>query len=111
MAKFYGNIGFAETVETEPGIWEEQIVEHPYFGDTLRDMSKSQPSGGVNNDINVANSISIVADPYANNNFHNMRYVEFMGAKWNITSVEPQRPRLILTVGGVYHESQTSTTI
>ena len=111
MAKFYGNIGFAETVETEPGIWEERIVEYPYYGDIMRDMSKSQPSGGVNNDINVANSISIVADPYANNNFHRMRYVEFMGAKWNIMNVEVQRPRLILTVGGVYHESQTSTTI
>lgn len=105
MAKFYGNIGFAEPVETEPGIWEERIVEYPYYGDLMRNISKSQPSGGVNNDINVANSISIVADPYANNNFHHMRYAEFMGAKWNITNVEVQRPRLILTVGGVYHES------
>ena len=105
MAKFYGNIGFADTVETSPGIWEPKIVERPYYGDLMRNISKSQPSGGVNNDINVANSISIVADPYANNNFHQMKYAEFMGTKWNITNVEVQYPRLILTVGGVYHES------
>ena len=24
MAKFYGTIGYVKTVETEPGMWEEQ---------------------------------------------------------------------------------------
>lgn len=104
MAKFYGNIGFTTTVETEPGIWEETIVEYPYYGDLVRNISKSQSSDSVINNINVANSISIIADPYANNNFQHMRYVEFMGAKWNITDVEVQYPRLILTVGGVYND-------
>lgn len=103
MAKFYGNIGYVETVEVEPGIWDETIVEYPYFGDLIRNTSQSQPSGGVNNNINISNSISIVADPYANENFHHMKYVEFMGTKWNITNVEPKYPRLILTVGGVYN--------
>lgn len=103
MAKFYGNIGYVETVEVEPGIWDETIVEYPYFGDLIRNTSQSQPSGGVNNNINISNSISIVADPYANENFRHMKYVEFMGTKWNITNVEPKYPRLILTVGGVYN--------
>ena len=110
MAKFYGNIGYVETVEVEPGIWEEQIVEHSYYGDLTRNTSMSQSSGGVNNNINIANNISIVADPYANENFHHMRYVEFMGAKWNINSVEEKYPRLILTLGGVYNGPQTGTT-
>lgn len=103
MAKFYGKIGFAETREVEPGIWAETIVEHPYYGDLTRDTRNSQPSDGVNTNINIANSISIIADPYANSNFHKMIYVEFMGAKWNITGVEVQFPRLILSFGGVYN--------
>ena len=103
MAKFYGKIGYFETVEVEPGVWDEQIVEYPYFGDLVRNMSLSQSSDGVNNNINVANNISIIADPYANKNFHHMRYVEFMGAKWNITNVRVEHPRLILTIGGVYN--------
>ena len=53
--------------------------------------------------INVANEISIVADPFANQNFHTMLYVEFMGTKWKITNVEVKRPRLTLTLGGVYN--------
>ena len=106
MAKWYGSIGYAETVETEPGLWEEQIAERQYYGELSRNIRKLQTSGGVNDDINVANEISIVADPYANQNFHAMRYVDFMGAKWKITSVEVQYPRLILTIGGVYNGEQ-----
>lgn len=106
MAKWYGSIGYAETVETEPGLWEEQITERQYYGDLIRNIRKLQTSGGVNDDVNVANEISIVADPYANQNFHAMRYVDFMGAKWKITSVEVQYPRLILTIGGVYNGEQ-----
>ena len=103
MAKFYGKIGFAETVETTPGVWKEKIVDYRYFGDIIRNARRLQSSDQLNDDINISNEISIVADPYANQNFHSMRYVEFMGAKWKITNVEVRYPRLILTVGGVYN--------
>ena len=103
MAKFCGIIGYIETVEVKPGIWEEKVVERKYYGDLTRNTSRFQSSGGVNDDINVSNNISIIADPYANENFHHMRYVEFMGSKWKITNVEVNYPRLILTIGGVYN--------
>lgn len=103
MAKWYGVIGYAETVETSPGIWEEKITEHSYYGDLIQNTRRLQTSGQVNDDIEVANRISIVSDPFANQNFHSMRYVEFMGAKWRVSSVEVQYPRLILTVGGLYN--------
>lgn len=106
MAKFYGVIGFAETVETEPGLWVEEITERRYFGDVLRNIGKYQTSGGVNDDITIDNQISIVADPYANQNFHYMRYVEFMGTKWKITNIEVQYPRLTLSIGGEYNGQQ-----
>lgn len=104
MAKFYGLIGYANTVETAPGVYEEQITTKEYYGDLLRNSRKLQTSSdSLNDNINVANEISILADPFANNNFHSMRYVEFMGSKWKITSVDVQFPRLILTIGGVYN--------
>lgn len=106
MAKFYGVIGYAVTEETTPGIWKEQITERTYFGDLTRNTRKLQSTDQLNDNINVANEVSIVADPFANENFHSMKYVEFMGAKWKITSVEVQYPRLILTVGGVYNGEQ-----
>lgn len=103
MAKFYGVIGYGDTVEVEPGIWEDQIVEHEYYGDLIKNTRKLESSGGINDDINITNNISIVADPYANKNFHNMRYVTFMGTKWKIKNIEVEYPRLILTLGDVYN--------
>lgn len=105
MAKFYGKIGYAaSTVEIKPGVYEEQIVERSYYGDLIRNTRRLQSADQVNDDINISNEISIVADPYATNNFHTMRYAVFMGTKWKISNVEVSYPRLILTLGGVYNE-------
>lgn len=104
MAKFFGKIGYAVSVEMNPGVWGEQTTEREYFGDLIRNTRRLQASDKLNDDINISNEISIVADPFAYQNFHSMRYVEFMGAKWKISNVEVQYPRLILTVGGVYNE-------
>ena len=103
MAKFCGNIGYIKTVEVEPGIWDEEKIERMYYGDLIRDTSRFQSSGGVNDDITLGNNISIVADPYANENFRYIRYAEFMGAKWKVTNAEIQYPRILLTIGGVYN--------
>lgn len=103
MAKWHGPIGYAETVETRPGVHEDKITERNYSGDLLQNARSLQSSDQLNDDINVVNKISIVADPFAYQNFHSMKYVEFMGAKWKITKVEVNRPRLILTIGGVYN--------
>ena len=104
MAKFYGIIGYAEQVETVPGVYSEEITERPYYGDLIRNTRRYESASQLNDNLNIANEISIIADPFAYQNFHAMRYVEFMGAKWKITTIEVQYPRLILTIGGVYNE-------
>lgn len=104
MAKFCGIIGYVVTKETESGIFEECLIENEYYGDIIKNSRRLRDSSKVNSDITVSNQISIIADPFANNNFHAMRYVQFMGAKWKITEVEVQYPRLILTMGGLYNE-------
>lgn len=104
MAKFYGVIGYAETVETSPGVFNEIVENRNYFGDLISNNSRwSSSSETTNDDLTINNRISILADPYAYQNFHSMKYVEFMGTKWKINSVEVQYPRLILTIGGVYN--------
>lgn len=103
MAKFCGIIGYEITKETEPGIYEEILIEQQYYGDVIKNTRRMQDSGKVNSDIVISNQFSIIADPFANHNFHSMRYIEFMGVKWKITEVEVQYPRLILSVGGIYN--------
>ena len=103
MAKWFGKIGYSITSETESGIWEPTIVEKEYYGDLTTDRRKRQNSGEVNENINLANVISIIADPFAIQNCSYMAYVEVMGTRWKISDIEVQYPRLILTVGGVYN--------
>jgi len=107
MAKFYGKIGFLDTTETEPGVWEETYITKSYYGDLVRNNSRWKSSDKLNDDITINNSISIVADPYASENFQKMRYVEFLGTKWKIESAEVQYPRIILSIGGEWHEQTT----
>lgn len=103
MAKWHGVIGYAETIETEPGMWEEKITERKHYGDVIRNNRRLQTVDQLNDNINVSNEISIVADPYANKHIYAMRYVEFQGSKWKVSSVDVQYPRLILTLGGLYN--------
>lgn len=111
MAKMYGIIGYVETVETEPGIWEEQIIERPYSGDLVRNYGKHESSGGVNDNINIANEVDIVADPYAMEHFFAMKYIKFqmpkLGGAWKITNAEVIYPRIKLTIGGVYNVNES----
>lgn len=104
MAKFYGEVGYGPTtVETAPGVWNEVIVERVYAGDILRNVRKLQTGESVNDDLSVDNSISIVADAYANENFFAIRYVKWAGTRWKVSNVEVQSPRLLLRLGGKYN--------
>lgn len=103
MAKYFGKIGFIDTVATSPGVYEEIVTEREYCGDLNRNLRRLQSSDKVNDDVDISNEISIIADPYANQNFHSIRYATYMNTKWKVTSVEVQFPRLILSLGGVYN--------
>lgn len=102
--KWSGKIGFVETKETRPGVWENVTTERNFYGDVIRDIRKNQSSGQVNDDINISNRISIVSNSFVRDNLSFMKYIEFMGAKWKITDVEVQYPRLVLTIGGLWNE-------
>lgn len=103
MAKFYGTIGYLKTKETKPGVWEPVIDEKKYSGEFVRKTTRWQNGTKVNDDIAISASLSIVADSYSLKNKHLMKYVVLDGTAWEITSIEPQYPRLILELGGIYN--------
>lgn len=110
MARFVGRVGYAEYVENAPGVWTETITERLYFGDVLRNVIQSANGEQLNDDINVTHSISIVADEYAVNNIPAIRYVWWQGSRWKVKSFEVRRPRLVLSIGGVYNGPEVGTT-
>ena len=103
MAKFYGDIGFAIQEETKPGVWVNTILPRKYYGDVIINSRRLQSSNQLNDNIVISNRISIIADPYANQHFHSIKYVTWMNSKWVVTGVEVKAPRLNLTIGGIYN--------
>lgn len=103
--RYYGKIGYFDTVETKPGLFEQELIFRTYKGDVLRNTKRNQLGSKVNDDITISNSISIVADPYARDHFFQIKCAEWQGALWEVTSVDVQFPRLVLELGGVYHEN------
>lgn len=104
MAKFYGNIGFVKQVEKAPSVWVEDVTEKPYYGDILRNSLRWQSGDNQNDNISIENRFSIIADGYARENYGLIRYIEYGGIKWKVTSLSiDQYPRLELTVGGEYN--------
>lgn len=110
MARFFGRVGYGDSVETAPGVWVDDIVEREYYGDVVRTQRNLREGENLNFDLNVQNSISIVADAYANDHFFAIRYVEWAGVLWTVTSVEVQSPRLLLRLGEVYNGPKAGTT-
>lgn len=104
MAKWAGAIGFVnETKETAPSVYEETFIERKYYGDVVKNNRRLVAADKVNDDISVQNQLSIVADPYAMNHFYSMKYATFCGAKWKVTDVQVEHPRLTLTLGGLWN--------
>lgn len=103
MARFYGAVGYGKTVKTAPGVHQDTITERNYTGDVFKTSYKVMAGDQINSSLSIGNTISIVADAYADTHFFAIRYVEWAGARWTVTNVEVQPPRLLLRLGGVYN--------
>ena len=103
MGKYYGMIGFAESSEIRPGVWDDIIVERPYYGDVLRNSRRWQSTENLNDDLKIGNEFSIISDLYATLNLGKIRYLTWMGTRWTVTSAEVVYPRLNLSIGGEYN--------
>lgn len=105
MTRYFGKIGYGENVESPPGsgVWKDHIVERTIFGDVERNTRQTREGDHLNADITVNNTISVVADSYANQHIFAIRFIEWAGALWTVTNVDVQRPRLILTLGVIYN--------
>jgi len=103
MARFYGKVIYATSVETAPGVWTDDLTERTYTGEVIKNTKRWVSGDKVNDDLSVNNEISIVADPFAYDNFHNIKAVEWMGVKWKVINISIIRPRLTLTLGGIFN--------
>ncbi len=105
MARFFGAIGYGTSVEVPlgSGIWVDDVTEVEYYGEITRNTRKLEPGEGLNDNVSVGNSITIVADQYASEHFYDIRYIRWNNVLWTVSTVEVQSPRLIISLGKVYN--------
>lgn len=103
MAKYYGRIGYVKSIEIAPSVWEDKVTEKVYYGDFVRDARHWEKTENLHDNVTFNHTISIVADEYATRNFGYIRYAIVAGCRVQVTNIEHQRPRLILTLGGFYN--------
>ena len=103
MARFFGNVGYVISTNPSPGVYDQESISREYFGDEIKSGSRWKSGDVINDDVIITNEISIVADPFAYTNFSAIRWVEWMGNKWKVESIRIDRPRLILSLGGIYN--------
>lgn len=89
-----------------PGVFSDSMKEIPVTGLLLREGQYPNRSveGTVTN-VALQNRISIVMDSRIEKHIFNIRWATFEGVKFAVTSIEVKRPRIVLTLGGVYNES------
>lgn len=102
MAKYSGLVGYGSQVETRPGVWITDDKEIRMRGDLIRQNADIN-NENINNGIELRNRISLIGNAYTFDNWFNMKWIELNGQKWKISSVEVQRPRLIVSIGGLWH--------
>lgn len=107
MAKISTILGFTFTEEStdpnNPSVWGKVVTEKRYKADLIRNYKRNESSDKINDDFNISNQVSILADPFVNKNLSKLTYIEFLGSKWKISGIEISFPRLTLTIGGLYN--------
>ena len=104
MARFHGVIGFTEQAEVSPGVWEHSVVEkRMYYGDILRNKRVfAASSSSTNDNVQIANQLSVVSDNYMRHHLNSIRFAVVDDIPWQITNVEIDEKRIVLTLGEVY---------
>ena len=103
MAKCAGVVGYVTQKEHESGVWLPETVERKMHGDVIRAASSFNANEKVNEDVILQQRISLVGDQYAYANFTGLKYVTYLGVKWKVLSIEVNRPRLVVTLGGIWN--------
>lgn len=103
MGRYSGKIGYGISEEDPPnsGVNKMTIIERDVRGDVTSSGRRFEGEQ-VNDNIVMDNVISVVADAFARDNYSTIKYISWNGANWKVTSVQIQRPRLILRLGEVY---------
>ena len=103
MARYYGKLGFVTRKESVPGVWKDEVSEYECYGDIYDTNIRYERGIGLNEDLRISNTLSILGTPFFFKNFQYIRYITYLGSRWKVESIKPSYPRLVLSLGGIYN--------
>lgn len=106
--RFAGLVGYIETEETSPGIHLPVETTRKMRGDVLSAKTQNSQDGrttetSLYKDIRLSHRFSLVGDAYSFKNYMYLKWIIVEGHKWEVSSVEIQSPRLLISIGGLYN--------
>ena len=114
--RYCAKLGYRDTVEklddngNPTSIWVDVITERTYKADVISNSYRNQQAESINDNYVINVKVSMIAcDAFTISHLNSIIYCEWLGKKWKVTSVDIQRPRLIVTIGGEYNESENGS--
>lgn len=109
-------IGFRETIEkmdengNPTSIWVEKITRRTYKAEVINNTYRNQQGESINDNYVINVKLSMIAcDAYTISHLDSIIYCEWEHKKWKVNSVDLQRPRIVVTLGGDYNETENGS--
>lgn len=103
MTKFRGSIGIDRgSVETSLGIFEPEIEEVEITGE-MRNLRARWQGHEQRDSVSARHVLSIVTPESSIIDYTEVVYVVWQSRNWSVVSIEYKRPRIELTLGGLYN--------
>ena len=97
-------LGFSYTRDDGHGVWKQVNTEKVYKAEiTSHKWYLNREKDTPNVSYKTGESFSVLMDSFLQENLGYITYVVLNGVKWDISSIDVQRPRVHITPGGMYH--------
>jgi len=103
MSRCVVDVGYSSTIETKPGIFEDEYREVSHVALVLSSKTAWVRGARAGDDVELNQRLSIIPTPDTYANVGAIKYVTYYGVKWKVISINMQRPRMVLTVGGIFN--------
>jgi len=104
MSRFWGNVGINRGyVETAPGVHTEDIVEIEVMGE-MRNIGARLPNANQREGVTARHVLSLINPEDFEIDFTEAVYIWWQNRKWAVVAIEYKRPRVELSLGGLYND-------
>lgn len=104
MSRFWGYIGINKGIVESgtPGVVEYEIERVRVSGE-IRNARLSWPNANARERLSAQHVLSLITPEDSDIDYNGVVYVEWHNTQWAVTAIQYNRPRLELTMGGLYN--------